>query len=630
MAIETYRWWETSGAARSSIALRLRTLRILKHFFGHYRFNSITRRIIVINFFGVAILVAGILYLNTYRVKFTETRVESLRTQAAIIASAVGQMSKDNASSAEAASENKVVLGSTFADTELSFRIDPETIAPMLRDLVGPTKTRARVFDTGGALVADSQQLSARGQNPRIGPAERDTDPLSHLWAYLKAEFSTTELPIYKDMGPDGKAYDEVRIALAGSPAEIIRVTESGETVISIAAPIWRDNTIQQDRTPLGALMLTTQGSDIDEIIARERLQIVYIAALVIVVTGILSWLLSGTIAGPMRRLAIAAERVRKNIKNREQIPDFSSRPDEIGYLSRAFRDMTNALYLRLDAIESFAADVSHELKNPLTSLRSAAGMLGYVKQDADRQKLIDIIQHDVRRLDRLITDIADASRLDAELARETAKPVNLASLLATLCDITREGRTGSNVNIVLRVQGCASPEDFANSKDYVVTGHDSRLSQVIINLIDNAISFSPKGGSIFVSAKRVKKRAEIEIFVEDEGPGISAENLNKIFDRFYTDRPGAEEFGQNSGLGLNISQQIVKAHGGRIWAENRLSAEPVQLKARKPGKRAKRIEPTSDCEHAIGAEETFACGVTKRHSCGARFVIKLPACSQA
>ncbi len=632
MAIESYRWWEAGGATRSGLALRLRALRLVRRFFGHYRFNSITRRIIVINFFGVAILVGGILYLNQYRVKFIETRVESLRIQAAIIASAVGQISKDTASSADGSSESKLGLESTLANPELTFRINPELIAPMLRDLVGPTKTRARVFDTGGALVADSQQLSARGQNPRIGvpgAADRDSDAISRLWAYLRTTFSTTDLPVYKDMGPDGMAYDEVHIALAGSPAELIRVTEAGETVISIATPIWRESAFQSNRTPLGALMLTTQGSDIDEIIAGERLQIVYVAALVIVVTGVLSWLLAGTIAGPMRRLAISAERVRKNIKNREQIPDFSSRSDEIGYLSRAFRDMTNALYLRLDAIESFAADVSHELKNPLTSLRSAAGMLPYVKQDEDRQKLVDIIQHDVRRLDRLITDIADASRLDAELARETAKPVNLASLLGTLCDITREGRAGSKVNLVLRIQGCNSPEAFAGSKDYIVSGHDSRLSQVIINLIDNAISFSPAGGDIYVSAKRSKKRDEIEIVVEDEGPGISEENLKKIFDRFYTDRPGAEAFGKNSGLGLNISQQIVKAHGGRIWAENRLSSEPVQMKTRKPEKRAMHhITKVPDCERAIGVEETFACGVTTRHSCGARFVIRLPACS--
>ena len=286
---------------------------------------------------------------------------------------------------------------------------------------------------------------------------------------------------------------------------------------------------------------------------------------------------------------------------------------------------MTNALYTRLDAIENFAADVSHEFEDPLTSLRSAAGMLTFVKHDADRQKLVDIIQHDVRGLDRLITDIADASRLDAELARETAKPVNVSSLLDTLCEITRESRAAVGFNIVLRVQGCP-PADLGGTKDYMVNGHDSRLSQVIVNLLDNARSFSPPGGTIYVTARRVKKHKEIEITVEDEGPGIRSENLEKIFNRFYTDRPEPEAFGQNSGLGLNISQQIIKAHGGRIWAENRLSAEPVQLKTPKPAKRVKPAEQSpKTCQQSFGVEEAFACGVAERHSYGARFAYSTP-----
>ncbi len=623
MAVEMPRWWVASRAWRPSRALRIKILRLLRKLFGHYRFNSITRRIIVLNLFSVIILVTGIFYLNQYRVKFIQTRVESLITQAAIIATAIGQTSKNNAEATEggqAAGENKIVVPSGLSIPELSFRIDPEIVSPMLRDLVGPTKTRARVFDTDGTLISDSRQLYPRGQSGRIeglAAPEGETDLLTDVWAYLKAEFWTPDLPIYRDMGPDGKSYDEVRIALAGSPVPLIRITETGETVISIGMPI------QRDQVTLGALMLVTQGSDIDEIISRERLQIIGMAAFVVLVTTLLSLALAGTIAEPMRRLAVAAERVRKNIKNREQIPDFSDRPDEIGNLSRALRDMTNALYSRLDAIESFAADVSHELKNPLTSLRNAASLLPSIQKEDDRKKLVNIIIHDVRRLDRLITDIADASRLDAELARESAKPVNVAGLLSMLCEITRESRLANGLKIVLNVKGCASPEQFAASKDYMVNGHDSRLSQVIVNLLDNAISFSPKGGTIYVSARRIPKKNEIEISVEDEGPGISQENLEKIFNRFYTDRP--ESFGQNSGLGLNISEQIVKAHKGSIWAENRLAPEPTvlipnKIKGRKLAMAGAQVVPA-------GVEETFACGVAERHSWGARFVIRLPAC---
>jgi two-component system sensor histidine kinase ChvG len=625
MALEIPGWHDPATAWRGLRAIRVRILRSSRNLLGHYRFNSITRRIIVLNFFAVAILVSGIFYLNQYRVKFVETRVESLTTQAAIIASAIAQTSKNSSEQPAGFTqpgENRLVMPPGLSNPELSFRIDPEIVSPMLRDLVGPTKTRARVFDTDGALISDSRQLYLYNQSSRPeGTADGDSDILSDIWAYLKAEFWTQDLPVYKDMGPDGKAYEEVRVALAGSPAQLMRITEAGETVISIAMPI------QRDQTALGALMLTTQGGDIDELVAQERLQIVAVAGLVVLVTAVLSLALAGTIAEPMRRLAVAAERVRKNIKNREQIPDFSDRPDEIGNLSRALRDMTNALYSRLDAIESFAADVSHELKNPLTSLRNAASLLPSIKADADRQKLVDIINHDVRRLDRLITDISDASRLDAELARETAKPVNLASLLHTLCEITRENRVARDVNIVLTVDGCTPPGQVANCKDYMVNGHDSRLSQVIVNLLDNAISFSPKGGSIYVSAKRIRKKSQIEIRVEDEGPGISEENLEKIFNRFYTDRP--ESFGQNSGLGLNISQQIINAHKGSIWAENRLSREPAAAKPRKP-KRQKGAVAQPDPLPMRGNEERFACGVLERRSYGACFVIRLPACTSA
>ena len=422
-------------------------------------------------------------------------------------------------------------------------------------------------------------------------------------------------------MGPDGKAYDEVRVALAGGIVPLISVTELGETVISIALPVRRE------QATLGALLMTAQGSDIDDLIVQERLQIMAIAGLVVAVTAILSLYLAGTIAEPMRRLAVAADRVRKNIKNREQIPDFSERPDEIGNLSRALRDMTNALYSRLDAIESFAADVSHELKNPLTSLRNAASLLPAIKTDSDRQKLVDIINHDVRRLDRLITDISDASRLDAELARETARPVNMASLLGTLCEITRENRIAAGLNIVLSVQGYATPDQYAKAKDYIVSGHDSRLGQVVVNLIENAISFSPKGGSIYISAKKMRENNQIEISVEDEGPGIREENLEKIFRRFYTDRP--ELFGNNSGLGLNITQQIIRAHGGTVWAENRQCPGPPAPRPRR-AKKQKGAAAHACPPPVCGKEEAFACGVMERYSYGARFVIRLPSCAAA
>jgi two-component system sensor histidine kinase ChvG len=353
--------------------------------------------------------------------------------------------------------------------------------------------------------------------------------------------------------------------------------------VVSVAVPV------QRLRAVLGVLLLSTRGGDIDNIVAAERWGIVRMSLFAAAVTVVLSMILANTIAGPVQRLAAAAERVRHSVKARAEIPDFTDRTDEIGHLSGVLRDMTQALYRRIDAIESFAADVAHELKNPLTSLRSATETLPLAKTANAKERLMEIIQHDVKRLDRLISDISDASRLDAELAREDANPVDTSELLRTTVSLFNDIHRDDTAEVVLEIAYSSG------ARPYRCIGHDSRLSQVIVNLLDNAISFSPPGGRVSVKAKRVG--SEIQIVVEDEGPGIPPENLERIFERFYTDRP-QESFGQNSGLGLNISRQIVVAHGGRLWAENR----PHQ--------------DDSLSSKSVGAAE----------SGGARFVIRLPA----
>jgi two-component system sensor histidine kinase ChvG len=266
-----------------------------------------------------------------------------------------------------------------------------------------------------------------------------------------------------------------------------------------------------------------------------------------------------------MRRLAEAADRVRKGVQARQEIPDFTDRSDEIGHLSRALREMTRTLYNRIEAIESFAADVAHELKNPLTSLRSAVETLPLAPTDESRHRLMAVIQDDVKRLDRLISDISDASRLDAELAREDAEPVDLVKLLEAVTSVATELRRDGQAPIVLSIERHAQGRDA-----YLVIGHDSRLGQVVTNLIDNARSFSPEQGIVRVGLKRLKN--DIDITVEDEGPGVPPHALERIFERFYTDRPD-QGFGQNSGLGLSISRQIVEAHNGTIRADNRLGS---------------------------------------------------------
>jgi two-component system sensor histidine kinase ChvG len=323
----------------------------------------------------------------------------------------------------------------------------------------------------------------------------------------------------------------------------------------------------------LGVLLLSTQAGDIDNIVHAERLGIMRVFGVATLVNVLLSLVLSSTIANPLRRLSAAAIRVRRGSKEREEIPDFSVRQDEIGNLSIALRDMTTALYDRIDAIESFAADVSHELKNPLTSLRSAVETLPLAKSDDSKKRLMDVIQHDVRRLDRLISDISDASRLDAELARVDAGSVDLEVLLRDLVEISRQIRNRKKeVQIELAIERKPGVKTR-----FLVNGHDLRIGQIVTNLIENARSFvANESGKITV--RLVRTRSRCIVYIEDNGPGIQAENIDRIFERFYTDRPESEGFGQNSGLGLSISRQIAEAHGGSLRAENIIDAETEEV----------------------------------------------------
>ncbi|MEP0508028.1 MAG: sensor histidine kinase [Aurantimonas coralicida] len=538
---------------------------------GHTIFSSLTRRIVFLNLVALIVLVSGILYLNQFRAGLIDARVESLLTQGEIIASAIASSATVETNSITLDPERLLELqaGDTLAPSadstdSLDFPINPERVAPLLRRLISPTRTRARLYDRNANLILDSRHLYSRGQILRyeLPPVAVDEEPgFGEMLAdWFQQLFQRRDLPVYRETpGGSGAAYPEVMNALTGGPATVVRATEGGELIVSVAVPI------QRFRAVLGVLMLSTQGGDIDKIVQAERTAIVRTFAVASLVTIVLSILLASTIATPLRRLSAAAIRVRRGVNERTAIPDFGDRADEVGNLATALRDMTNSLYARMDAIETFAADVSHELKNPLTSLRSAVETLPLARTDASRERLLDIIQHDVRRLDRLITDISDASRLDAELARQIASKVDLAQLLRAVVEGARsQSKAGRQVSITFDKQ--ALPGSIKDG--YVVTGHDLRLSQVFTNLIENARSFVPEAnGRIDVLLRR--RNSRVVIVVEDNGPGIQAEIIDRIFERFYTDRPSAEAFGQNSGLGLSISRQIVEAHGGTIRAEN-------------------------------------------------------------
>ncbi len=515
-------------------------------------------------------------------------RAQSLQISAEIIAGAIAASATVDTNAITIDPDRLLDLkpGETYGAPDeysgLDFPINPERVAPVLRRLILPTKTRARIFDRDGGLILDSRTLYGRGDVLRFElppPSVEKPGIAERTMIAIRTWLNRGDLPIYRELGPEnGSGYQEVAQALNGQKSSMVRVNDRGEVIVSVAVPV------QRTRAVHGALMLSTQGDDIDQMVTAERLAILKVGGVASAVMIVLSLLLASTIAGPVRRLADSAERVRRRIRTRVEIPDFTRRRDEIGHLSGALRDMTDALYNRIEAIEMFAADVAHELKNPLTSLRSAVETLPLAKSETSRSRLLAVIEHDVRRLDRLISDISDASRLDAELQRQDMTLVDLRRLLTTLTSVANETRLGNDIVVECRFEGRGLADIFS------VPGHDSRLGQVISNLLVNGQSFSEPGGKVRIVCRRV--RSEIEIVIDDDGPGIREDALERIFERFYTDRPH-QGFGQNSGLGLSISKQIIEAHGGRIWAENR-------------------VGPTG-----LDGEATIA---------GARFVVRLPA----
>jgi two-component system sensor histidine kinase ChvG len=523
-------------------------------------FSSLTRRIVSLNIAGLLALVASILYLSQFRAGLIDARAQSLLVQAEIIAGAIAASATVQTDTITIDPDRLLDLkpGETYSGPEeyspLDFPINPERVAPVLHTLISPTKTRARIYDPNGALLLDSRNLENVMRFPL--PPPHSPGIIERVRISVRTWLNRGDLPLYRELGPEnGNGYQEVADALKGQKRSMVRVNSRGEVIVSVAVPVQRSRTIH------GALMLSTQGDDIDQMVTAERLAILKVGGVASAVMIVLSLLLASTIAGPVRRLADSAERVRRRIKTRVEIPDFTRRRDEIGHLSGALRDMTGALYNRIEAIEMFAADVAHELKNPLTSLRSAVETLPLARNESSRGRLLAVIEHDVKRLDRLISDISDASRLDAELQRQDMVPVDLRRLLTTLASVANETKLGHNVAVEARFEGRSANDTFS------APGYDSRLGQVISNLLSNAQSFSHPGGKVRIVCRRA--RAGIEIVVDDDGPGIRPDALERVFERFYTDRPH-QGFGQNSGLGLSISKQIVEAHGGRIWAENR------------------------------------------------------------
>ncbi|EWY42617.1 histidine kinase [Skermanella stibiiresistens SB22] len=505
--------------------------------------SPLTLRILAVNVLALAILVGGLLYLGRYQDRLIESELEALSTEARIFAGAIG--------------EAAITRGGDETN-ELSHDLARQ----MVRRLVETTDTRTRLFDPSGMLVADSRVLIGPGGVVQIEelPPPIQGGPIARFAIDLYDKIvnalpSRDKFPVFRE-GPvqEANRYADVVRALAGDIGASVWTTPDHGMMLTVAVPV------QRFKQVLGAVMLSRGGAQIDAAIRSVRLDILKVFAVALAVTVLLSFYLAGTIARPIRKLAVAADHVRRGHGRHHEIPDFSRRGDEIGDLSGALRDMTAALWQRMDAIESFAADVAHEIKNPLTSLRSAVETVARVRDPDQQRRLMSIIEDDIHRMDRLISDISNASRLDAELSRAESEPVDIGRMLRMLADIhqtTAAERSAPRIKLELPAGG-----------DLTVPGLESRLVQVFQNVMANAVSFSPPDGVVTVSAAVTGDR--VEVTVGDDGPGIPETKLDAIFDRFYTERPAGEKFGTHSGLGLSISKQIVDAHGGEIFARNR------------------------------------------------------------
>jgi two-component system sensor histidine kinase ChvG len=511
--------------------------------------SPLTRRIVAVNVLPLALLAVGFLYLGRFEASLVGQQLESLQTQGRIFAAALSE-----GAVLDSPGEGELLL--------------PDLARQMMRHLVEPTRTRARLFDIKGKLVADSRLLRGNGgvvEVVPLPPPRRDRLPswfadMVHNWVGGLAPHH--ERRVYREAAT-ASAYREAEAALRGQDAAAVRSDPQGGLVLSVAVPLQRFQQV------LGAVMVSTSDHEVQEELRTVRLELLRIFGATLLVTILLSFYLAGTIARPIRRLAIAAQRARGR-GARIEMPDMTGRQDEIGELAGSLREMTDALWQRMSAIESFAADVAHEIKNPLSSLRSAVETAARIDDPEKQRRLMAIIQDDVERLDRLITDISDASRLDAELGRQEVSPTDIGAMLEAIIEMHEATHAGPAPRLVL---------DRPAGRPLVVPGIESRLSQVFLNIIANARSFSPPDGEIRVRA--VPDGRAVLVTVEDQGPGIPEDKLTAIFDRFYSERPASEKFGTHSGLGLSISQQIVAAHRGRIWAENRLDQNGATCGAR-------------------------------------------------
>jgi len=491
--------------------------------------SPLARKIIVFNLMALVMLVVGILFMNPFRDSLALQRQQGMARQAELIANVY---------------EARLIPGAAafdFRDTLARMNVDP--------------MVEVFVFDPTGRIIASKVGQGTDTLIPNPGQPTILTDFLEGVWSWVTAILRQGQGIRTETIDAAQQALVAFEAARGGETVSRTARDNEGSLLFSVAAPVTVSGQL------VGVVVLTSTSAEIERLVRYEREQILQMFLLAVLVSVGLSLMLASTISNPLSDLAAAAEigrdkDARRVAPSRVRIPDLAARPDEIGRLSVAMRGMVSALYDRIDANEQFAADVAHEIKNPLASLRSAVGSLRFVKKEEQRDKLLDVIEHDVRRLDRLVSDISNASRLDSELVKEEEEEFNLLKTLSNLCQYLSQQAGEKGVDFIIDLP----------SEPIAIHGLEARLAQVFVNLVTNAISFCEEGDAVRVWARRRENR--VLVVVEDTGPGIPEQALAKVFKRFYSERPQAE-FGQHSGLGLAISKQIVEAHGGVIWAEN-------------------------------------------------------------
>ncbi len=499
--------------------------------------SPIARLILASNLAGLVILIAGALVLNEFRSSLVNARKASLSEMTQLISSFV----TDNA---------------TFDDPPA---LNIVKLSDQLKSIPLTSATRIRVHDPQGELVADTMLLKDEIELKDLPPI-REPSAIERAWLdavrFANRTFETVSATGRQPIAEARSLEEEVAMALGGGAGFSERFGDQAERLLSVTMPITKVARV------VGSI--TVETSDVTQIIADERAALFPLILVAVLVAIITATLLTLGIARPLRNLARASDRVRTGATERLDLGKLHDRKDEIGDLALAMEAMTNALYVRIQENERFAADVAHELKNPLTSIRSAVETSQAVQDPAVRDRMRDVIARDVVRLDRLISDISNLSRLEGEIVREKLVRVDLRRLLDDLVSIYSDTKKETDAHVSLTT----------TPGEYVVMGRDGPLAQVVRNLIENARSFSPPGGLVAVTLSRLtsSRGPTVRVTVEDEGPGIPEDKLEKIFQRFYTDRPKGAKFGNNSGLGLSIVRQITETHRGAVWAENRMT----------------------------------------------------------